>query len=115
MEGIFPKPFAIEAILTPFAIEAMLGTPDGMDGLDEMEEVGLDMPAILDILAILDIPGRLDTPGILDIPDDILLDTAVNTELIDTALKIKKLMTALRITTQANPMYTNVRNPIQHR
>jgi len=109
MEGIFPKPFAIEAILTPFAIEAMLGTPDGMDGLDEMEEVGLDMPAILDILAILDIPGRLDTP------DDILLDTAVNTELIDTALKIKKLMTALRITTQANPIYTNVRNPIQHR
>jgi hypothetical protein len=109
MEGIFPKPFAIEAILTPFAIEAMLGTPDGMDGLDEMEEVGLDLPTILDILAILDIPGRLDTP------DDILLDTAVNTELIDTALKIKKLMTALRITTQANPMYTNVRNPIQHR
>ena len=100
MEGIFPK---------PFAIEAMLGTPDGMDGLDEMEEVGLDLPTILDILAILDIPGRLDTP------DDILLDTAVNTELIDTALKIKKLMTALRIITQANPMYTNVRNPIQHR
>jgi len=109
MEGIFPKPFAIEAILTPFAIEAMLGTPDGMDGLDGMEEVGLDLPTILDILAILDIPGRLDTP------DDILLDTAVNTELIDTALKIKKLMTALRITTQANPIYTNVRNPIQHR
>ena len=109
MLGIFPIFFAIEAMLTPFAIEAMLGTPDGMGGLGGMEEVGLDMPAILDILAILDIPG------ILDIPDDILLDTAVNTELIDTALKIKKLMTALRITTQANPMYTNVRNPIQHR
>lgn len=106
MEGIFPK---------PFAIEAMDGTPDGMGGLDGTGEVGLDTPAILDILAILDIPGNFGIPGILDIPDDILFDTVVNTELIDTALKIKKLMTALRITTQANPMYTNVRNPIQHR